>query len=141
MAYMTGLIGTIQQLETTNATPDPQIWSDSLSGLGTGQTDQSYNGGNLTTYMGGIVLKDDGSTMLIGSMGGTLDDFVIQYDLGTAFTIDSNVTVSSSSSDNLDVNPPQALIGGLSVAGGGTKVYTFGPQNLMTHTLVEFPQV
>ena len=68
MAYMTGLIGTIQQLETTNATPDPQIWSDSLSGLGTGQTDQSYNGGNLTTYMGGIVLKDDGSTMLIGSM-------------------------------------------------------------------------
>ena len=126
MAYMTGLIGTIQQLETANATPDPQIWSDSLSGLGTGQTDQSYNGGNLTTYMGGIVLKDDGSTMLIGSMAGTLNDFVIQYDLGTAFTIDSNVTVSSSSSDNLDVNPPESLIGGLSVAGGGTKVYTFG---------------
>lgn len=126
MAYMTGLIGSIQQLETANATPDPQIWSDSLSGLGTGQTDQSYNGGNLTTYMGGIVLKDDGSTMLIGSMAGTLNDFVIQYDLGTAFTIDSNVTVSSSSSDNLDVNPPEGLIGGLSVAGGGTKVYTFG---------------
>lgn len=126
MAYMTGLIGTIQQLETTNATPDPQIWSDSLSGLGTGQTDQSYNGGNYTTYMGGIVLKDDGSTMLIGSMAGTLDDFIIQYDLGTAFTIDSNVTVSSSSSDNLDVNPPQSLIGGLSVADGGSKVYSFG---------------
>ena len=126
MAYMTGLIGTIQQLETANATPDPQIWSDSLSGLGTGQTDQSYNGGNLTSYMGGIVLKDDGSTMLIGSMAGTLDDFIIQYDLGTAFTIDSNVTVSSSSSQNLDVNPPQALIGGLSVADGGSKVYSFG---------------
>ena len=77
MAYMTGLIGTIQQLETANDTRDPQIWSDSLSGLATGETDQSYNGGNLTSYMGGIVLKDDGSTMLIGSMSGTLDDFII----------------------------------------------------------------
>ncbi len=126
MAYMTGLIGTIQQLETANATPDPQIWSDSLSGLGTGQTDQSYNGGNYTTYMGGIVLKDDGTTMLIGSMAGTLDDFIIQYDLGTAFTIDSNVTVSPLAGQNLDVNPPEGLIGGLSVADGGSKVYSFG---------------
>nr|BAR34929.1 hypothetical protein [uncultured Mediterranean phage uvMED] len=127
MAYMTGLIGTIQQLETANAaTPDPQIWTDSLSGFGTDDTDQSYNGGNLTTYMGGIVVKDDGSTMVVGSMVGTLDDFIIQYDMGTAFTIDSNVTVSSSSGDNLDVNPPQSLIGGLSVADDGSKVYSFG---------------
>tara|TARA_B100001094_G_scaffold112644_2_gene108615 strand:- start:10917 stop:12863 length:1947 start_codon:yes stop_codon:yes gene_type:complete len=126
MAYMTGLIGSIQQLETANATPDPAIWAKSLSGLGNSQTDQNYNGGDLSTYMGGIVVKDDGSTMVVGSMGGTLDDFIIQYDMGTAFTIDSNVTVSSSSGDNLDINPPEGLVGGVSVADDGSKVYSFG---------------
>lgn len=123
---MTGLIGTIQQLETANATPDPAIWSKSLSGLGTSDRDQTYNLGNLSTYIGGIVFKDDGTVFVAGSMAGTLDDFIIEYQASTAFTINSGVTVSSSSSNNLDVNPPQGLIGGVSVAGGGTRVYSFG---------------
>ena len=123
---MSGLIGTIQQLETANATPDPDIWAKSLSGLGTSDRDQTYNLGNLTGYASGVFLKDDGSVMVVGSMTGTLDDYIIQYDLGTAFTIDSNVSVSTSTSDHLDVNPPMGLIGGVSVAGGGTRVYAFG---------------
>lgn len=123
---MTGLIGTIQQLETANATPDPDIWAKSLSGFGVSERDQSYNLGNLTGYASGVFFKDDGTVMAVGSMTGTLDDYIIQYDLGTAFTINSNVSVSSSTSDHLDVNPPQGLIGGLSVGGGGTRVYSFG---------------
>lgn len=123
MAYMTGLIGCIQQAE---ATPDPAIWAESLDNLTTSEVDQEYNLGGLTSYAGGIALKPDGSVMAVGSMIGTLDDFIIEYNLGTAFTIDSNVTVSSSSGDNLDVNPPEGLIGGLSVADDGSKVYSFG---------------
>lgn len=123
---MTGLIGSIQQLETANATPDPAIWSKSLSGFGVSDRDQTYNLGNLSTYIGGIVFKDDGTVFVAGSMVGTLDDFIIEYQASTAFTINSGVTVSSSSSNNLDVNPPQGLIGGVSVAGGGTRVYSFG---------------
>ena len=123
---MTGLIGTIQQLETANATPDPDIWAKSLSGFGVSERDQTYNLGNLTGYASGVFLKDDGTVMAVGSMTGTLDDYIIQYDLGTAFTINSNVSVSTTASDHLDVNPPMGLIGGLSVAGGGTRVYAFG---------------
>ena len=123
---MTGLIGSIQQLETANATPAPAIHSKSLSGFGVSDRDQTYNFGNLSLYIGGIVFKDDGSVFATTSMGGTLDDFAIEYQASTAFTINSGVSVSSSTSDNLDVNPPQGLVGGLSVAGGGTRVYTFG---------------
>jgi hypothetical protein len=123
MAYMTGLIGCTQQAEST---PDPAIWAESLDSLTTSEVDQEYNLGGLTSYAGGIALKPDGSVMAVGSMSGTLNDFIIEYNLGTAFTINSNVTVSSSSGDNLDVNPPMGLIGGLSVADDGSKVYSFG---------------
>jgi len=126
---MSGIIGTIQQLETANV-PDPDIWTKSLTSIGNSNIDQTYDLSANTTHAHGVYFKDDGAKMLVGSMSGGFNDYVIEYVLGTGWQLSSGVTVSSTASDHLDTNisggQPESLIGGIAVAGGGTKIYTFG---------------
>lgn len=123
---MTGIIGTCQQLETTNDnTPDPTIWAKSLSGVGTSDIDQTYDLGGKTTYPGGVYFNSAGTKFFVGSMMGTFDDYVIEYSLSTAWDL-STASVDANTSGHLYIGTQEGLVGGLTFADDGGKIITFG---------------
>tara|TARA_Y100000361_G_scaffold87458_1_gene77702 strand:+ start:7751 stop:9679 length:1929 start_codon:yes stop_codon:yes gene_type:complete len=124
MAYMTGEIGCCQQLETANV-PDPDIWTKTLSGINSGNIDQTYDLDGKTTHAHGVGLKPDGSILFAGSMAGTFNDYVIEYPLSTNFDLDT-ASVSSTASDHLSIGTYETLLGGFDFADDGSKLFTFG---------------
>jgi fibronectin type 3 domain-containing protein len=121
---MTGEIGCCQQLESANV-PDPDIWAKTLSGIGSGNIDQTYDLDSKTTYAHGVGLKPDGSILFAGSMNGTFNDYVIEYPLSTDFDL-STASVSSTASDHLSIGSYETLLGGFDFADDGSKLFTFG---------------